>query len=194
MLDVTTDRVVVADTPQPVAPDAYQAGCGSHPAWAVVQSHPQAERWALENLTRQGYSAYLPLHTVRRRDNAIRCLWHPVEVPLFGGYLFVVPGTHWGPICHTLGVRKLLMSGPRPGFVADSLVAALRATETARRSFSVVGPGFAPGAAVRVCEGALEGHEAVVITTHADRAHIAVMLFGASRNVNVSLDALSVRE
>jgi len=223
MLDLTTDRGVVAETPQPVERGAEQVACGRRPEeqgyrdsgivgrrlgasrpqpdlgpqWFVVACWPKAERWAASNLSRTGYEIYLPLHTVRIRDNGIRSLWHQVERPLFSGYLFTrfdALRDPWTPICRTEGVQKLLMSGPRPGIVADSLIAALRATETARRSFPVVGPVFAPGAAVRVCEGALEGHEAVVITTHHDRAHIAVMLFGAVRNVNVSLTALSVRE
>jgi transcription antitermination factor NusG len=148
----------------------------------------------LANLQRQGFEAYLPTHTVRIRDNAIRSLWHPVVRPLWTGYLFVVAGTHWSPIRHTLGVQKLLMAGPRPGIVPDSLIAALRATETARTTFPHPDNVLTPGTAVRVSEGALEGHEAVIVSVNADRAHIALLLFGAVRNVNVSTSALSPRD
>src|SRR4051812_40177984 len=85
-------------------PDEH-LGCGSR--WAVCQSHPQAERWALANLSRQGFDAYLPLHTVQRRDRVVPTLFHPVSVPLFTSYLFVaIQSPYWAPIQHTLGVSR----------------------------------------------------------------------------------------
>src|SRR5215469_2871571 len=65
--------------------------------WAVVQTHPQAERWAETNLRRQGYPTLLPLMRVRRRDRVLRSLFHTVEVPLFPGYCFVTVTSHWTP-------------------------------------------------------------------------------------------------
>ena len=95
--------------------------CGSR--WGVVHTHPQAERWAAQNLQRQGYAAYLPIHTVRIRDRALPTLTRPVERPLFTSYLFVaVPLTLWGPIRHTLGVRSLLMSGEKPYLLPEAVV------------------------------------------------------------------------
>jgi transcriptional antiterminator RfaH len=79
--------------------------------WAVCHTHPQAERWALLNLTRQGYEAYLPLMTVTRRDRVVRSMTHRVEVPLFSRYLFVnlQSDQRWVPVQYTLGVHQLLM-------------------------------------------------------------------------------------
>jgi hypothetical protein len=107
---------------------ADHTGCGSRydAVWAVAQTHPQAERWALQNLTRQGYAAYLPLTVAFRRDRATPTLRHRVSVPLWAGYLFVQPGTHWAPICSTHGVSRLLMAGPQPHMLANALVEAVR--------------------------------------------------------------------
>jgi transcription antitermination factor NusG len=94
------------------------ASCGSR--WHCVRTHAQAEHWALEELSRQRWQAYLPLHLEQRRI-----------VPLFSRYLFVAfAPLHdaWGAIRHTRGVADLLCHDigqptPIPPGVVEDLIA-----------------------------------------------------------------------
>jgi transcription antitermination factor NusG len=169
--------------------------CGSR--WGVVHTHPQAERWAAQNLQRQGYAAYLPTHTVRIRDRTTPTLTRAVERPLFTSYLFVaVPLSHWGPIRHTLGVRSLLMSGINPYLLPDAVWSALQAGEELRRSIAPPNASWAPGMPCSPADGtALAGHHAVVTEIlPANRARIAIMMFGELRQVSVDVNSLVARD
>jgi len=168
------------------------AACGSR--WAVCQTHPQAERWALANLTRQGYAAYLPLTTALRRDRATPTLRHRVTVPLWAGYLFVQPGTHWAPICSTHGVSRLLMAGPKPHMLANALVEAVRGAEAIAASGILADVQWAPGTPCSLAVGALRGHPGVVVSVTQRTAHVALMLFGCIRDVSVDVECLMARE
>ena len=171
-------------------PDALEhLGCGSR--WAVCQTHPSAERWALANLQRQGYPAYLPLHRVTRRDPVTRSMTRKVEVPLFAGYCFVVPGTHWSPIAHSRGVSKLLMNGDHPYLCPCGVLEAVRATEAARRTPTTRETLHRPGAVCSVAYGALQGHQGVVVSLTRTHAVLALMLLSALRRVTLPLDCLA---
>lgn len=88
-----------------------RAPCGSR--WCVVQTHPQAERWAAANLADQGYRAYLPLESIRRPDRVLPTMLLEHIRPLFPRYIFVNLSVRdpWGPVTHTRGVAHLLMTG-----------------------------------------------------------------------------------
>jgi transcription antitermination factor NusG len=167
--------------------------CGSR--WGVVHTHPQAERWAAQNLQRQGYAAYLPTHTVRIRDRTLPTLTRPVERPLFTSYLFVaVPLTLWGPIRHTLGVRSLLMSGEKPYLLPDAVWSALQAGEALRRSIAPPGASWAPGAPCQPRDGPFQGLPAVVLEVERQIAKVAIVMFGELRQVSVDVNSLVARE
>lgn len=167
--------------------------CGSR--WGVVHTHPQAERWAAQNLQRQGYAAYLPTHTVRIRDRTTPTLTRAVERPLFTSYLFVaVPLSHWGPIRHTLGVRSLLMSGINPYLLPDAVWSALQAGEALRRTPTPPGSLWRPGAPCQPGAGPFQGLPAVVTEVDRQTARIAIMMFGELRQVQVPIAALVSRE
>jgi transcriptional antiterminator RfaH len=169
-------------------PDLFPRRCGSY--WAVAQTHPQAERWAVANLQRQGYTTFLPLCLVRRRDRVTPTLWHTVEAPLFAGYLFVVVGRHWAPIAHTRGVRRLLMADAMPSIVAKAEIQALQAVQ----ALPAPPTPWEPGTPCSLALGAFAGREAVVLSTHGEHATLAVLLFGALRQVSAPVAWLVERQ
>jgi len=107
--------------------------CGSR--WHCVRTHPQAEHWALDELLRQGWRAYLPLHLEQRRI-----------VPLFSRYAFVAFDPlqdAWGAIRHTRGVADLLCHDiGQPTAIPPGIVEDLIARTSPRRV--VDDPGSAP--------------------------------------------------
>jgi transcription antitermination factor NusG len=179
----------------PVASPTARANVGCSRIWAVVQSYPQAERWANTNLTGRGYQTYLPLIAIRRRDRAVPTLWHTTERPLFTGYLFVAIGTgQWTPIRYCPGVLRLIVSGGKPNMAPAGAVEAIQAGEASRRTLTPPGELWAPGAACVARHGALAGHPGVVVSVSGSEARVAFMLFGALRNVRVPISSLVPRQ
>lgn len=141
--------------PQHTAPDAG-------PRWFCVQSHPQAERWALENLKAQEWETYLPMEDVRVPDRVIRTMTHVVSRPWIKGYLFVRfdrDRDPWGPICNTRGVARLLRTpAGRPVPVPDAEVTRIMDDEPNRRIQPAAPLDDLTGQAVRIKDGVWAGY------------------------------------
>ena len=196
-LDATLPQCVA--THQQATGHAYDpartpSGSRPGPRWFVVSTYPQAERRALDHLQQQGYDAYLPLCTIRRRDRVLRTLFHPVEVPLFPSYAFVsFDPQHdpWRPIVNTLGVYALLRRPDGiPNPVATGAVEALQALDALRRSIAPPGASWAPGTVLEVASGSFRGHMGSLVRVTKDRAAILLMLFGVLRQVDMPLGNL----
>src|SRR5215472_15089443 len=121
--------------------------------WAVVATHPQAERWAAANLNRIGYETYLPLYAARVRDRVLRTLTRLVHRPLFPGYLFVAIDGPWTPIRYAPGVRELLMDDGRPSICPRASVEALQAHDELRRTSTPPGAAWPPGTPCSLATG-----------------------------------------
>lgn len=194
MLDVTAQPVIQPTATRDVA---NHHPCYSMPRWACVYTHPQAERWADTNLRRQGYATYLPLHRVRIRDNAIRSLWHTVERPLFGRYLFIrFDHLHesWSPIRATPGVVDLVRQGREVSYARAGSLEAVQAALAEAATQPPDSPQWAPGTPVELVAGAFYGLPAVVLKTGQDMALVAIMMLGHLREISVSLDCLRARD
>jgi transcriptional antiterminator RfaH len=171
--------------------------CHSIRGWAVCYTNPQAERWAETGLRRQGYTTFLPLIAVRRRDRVLRSLWHTVEVPIFSRYLFIRfnhRAESWSPIRDTPGVRDLIRIGAEVQYAPEAAVSALEAAIAERATHGPETTQWAPGAPVALLAGALRGHPAVVLSTHGEHATLAVLLFGALRQVTAPVAWLVARQ
>ena len=191
MLDTTT--ITPALLPQQVAAHASDSRAtprGSRPPWCVVTPHPRADRPAPAELHRRGLEASPPLCTWRRPNR------HWSTGPLFPRYLFVRmdPNTSWNPVLYAPGVYSLLLSGEKPGTVAEADISALRAGDALRASPTPPSALWALGMPCRLATGALAGHLAVVTEVTHNTAHVAVMMFGQLRQVAVPLDCLTTRD
>ena len=197
MLDAAASHEI-----QPVVPPdgPNHLGCYSirtHPRWACVYTHPQAEIWADTNLRRAGYRTYLPTYAARQRDRAIPTLHHIVTRPLFPRYLFVMFDhleASWSPIRATPGVADLVRSGSEPNYARPGAVEALQATQDARRSLPAQNAQWAPGSVVRVANGIMAGHPGVVTDVGATIARVAIMFLGHLREISLPLDRLATRD
>jgi transcription antitermination factor NusG len=173
---------------------ASHADCGRY--WATAQTHPQAERWAAQCLTRRGYHVYLPLLIVQRRDRTIPTLLHRIERPLFSSYLFIQLGNTdpWTPARYTDGIRQLLMSGSKPHKLPETVMLALQAGDAFRRLPLPDAPLLRPGAPVTCLYGPFQGRDAVVIAAATNTARIALPMLGAMRELVVPIACLTARE
>lgn len=168
--------------------------CGGDPAvvqWTVVHTHPSREKWASENLTRAGYETYLPLYATLAGKPR-----HPVERPLFPGYLFLglEAGQGWVAAWHTPGVHRLCMSGGRPSIAPTGAVQDLQAGDDARRRLPSPDATWPPGTPCRIANGSpFDGIDAVVHRVTGDSARVHVLMFGELREVIVRVVCLEPR-
>ena len=197
MLDAATATRI--HTPQrDTGPAAVSAPTPSGNRWHVVYTHPQAERRAVQHLAQQGYTAYLPMITVRRRDRVIRTLLHHVSTPMFPRYTFVqfdAQRDPWTPVMHTLGVRSLLCrpdGSPEP--CRQGAVEAVRAAEALAATPTPDSALWAPGMACSLATGVFHGCPAVVLSVNADMALVSLMMLGHLREVLISVGCLRARD
>ena len=107
-------------------------------SWIVVNTHPQKERIAVENLNRQQFVGYCPMLLKRirhaRRSELVLRPMFPANVfaGVHGG------GQRWRPILSTFGVRTIVRNGELLSFLPAGFIKALRACE-------VEGKHVAPG-------------------------------------------------
>lgn len=191
MLDVTYSPVI-----QPVVALGRHSHHQCGRMWAVVQSHPQAERWAEHNLNRAGYATYLPTYATKRRDPVLRTITRIVIAPLFPSYLFVrtTPDAPWTPIRYAPGVRHLLMRDGKPDMADAGAVEALQANEALRRTPTTPEALHRPGSACRLAHGPCRGADAVVVSVGPNMAMVSLLMLGALRTVAVPVDWLEARD
>jgi transcriptional antiterminator RfaH len=98
--------------------------------WFVCSTQWRQEKLALENLQRQSFEAYLPMHQteVRPRGQPARV----IAMPLFPRYLFVsvdVAACGWRAIYSTRGIQGVLPATRAASGVLGKLIADLQAKE-----------------------------------------------------------------
>jgi transcriptional antiterminator RfaH len=162
-------------------------------SWCAVRTKPQAEARALENLLRQGYSAYLPrarveLRHARRRQIVLR--------PLFPRYLFVGldrSATAWRPILSTFGVSDLVRAGGEPVLMRPEIIAALQEREAAGAFDRAARSGLLRlGDFVRVTSGVFEDMIGrLVELRERDRVVVLLDLLGRAVRAELSGDAVA---
>jgi transcriptional antiterminator RfaH len=156
--------------------------------WYVVQTRPHAEAKAAAHLERQGFVTYLPRYLKRRR-HARRV--ETVPAPLFPRYLFVavdVAAQRWRSNRSTIGVTHLESHGDEPLPVADAVLDELRRRQDERGFVRLdQRPRFAPGAPVRVLEGAFAACLGLFESV-SDGQRVSILLELLGRKVRVVLD------
>jgi transcriptional antiterminator RfaH len=95
--------------------------------WVVARTKPSRERWAAENVARQGYEYYLPCIASQSRVNGR--LSEARAVPLFASYLFIHAPDRWHSLLGTFGIASVLMAGPKPCFMPQQEIDKLRRLE-----------------------------------------------------------------
>lgn len=161
-------------------------------SWLVVNTHPNRENIAIENLVRQRFETYCPQirRTLRTRMGA-----REVLRPLFQNYVFVHVDLEdkalWRPILSTMGVRRVVRFGDRTPTLDAAFIAALRAREV---DGAVVKPTalYEIGQEVRIASGAFEGIVGKIIQIESnDRLMILMDLLGQSVRGRIHADQVS---
>jgi transcriptional antiterminator RfaH len=160
--------------------------------WAVINTHPHKERFAVENLKRQAFSTYCPMlrATVRHaRKSSV------VLRPMFPGYVFAgldVANQRWRPLLSTFGVRTVVRSGERVSLMPDTFIEALRAREVDGAISRPSSP-YRIGQDVKLVSGPFDGLVAKIIAMD-ERDRLVVLMDLLNRPVKVRATSEQVAE
>jgi len=120
--------------------------------WYVAMTRPRKERVAEENLKRQEFRCFLPLHTVTTRHAR---KFATKAVPAFLGYIFVIISVEqqrWRSVNGTIGVARLLTANDKPVPVAPGVVETLVKSSDAKGAL-LFEPPLSAGDKVRLRSG-----------------------------------------
>ena len=165
------------------------AGCSKY--WLAVTTHPHQERLAVEGLRRQAFNVYCPvvhkqIRHARRTQDVLR--------PLFPGYIFVYACPdegRWRSISYTFGVRNLVRSGTKLGFVPGDLIASLKAREVAGVIQRPIQP-YEIGQDVKFRGGAFDGLAATIIEVD-EKDRLVILMSLLNHVVRVKVDAAQIK-
>ena len=95
--------------------------------WVVAKTKSSRERWAAENVARQGFEYYLPVMAKETKPTPRSPLKSQC---LFPGYLFVLTEGRWRFLLGTFGVLGVIMQGSSsPAAMPSAEIERLRARE-----------------------------------------------------------------
>jgi transcriptional antiterminator RfaH len=160
--------------------------------WYAVNTQPNQEARADENLRRQGFCSWLPRFR-RLRRHARRTEF--VLSPLFPGYLFVRldPETErWRSINGTFGVIRLLCNGDTPLAVPEGLVEEIMQRRDETGFVGVPSRRLTFGKAVRIASGPFANLEGLFQEMpERDRVVLLFNLLGRKVRASVPLAVLA---
>lgn len=160
--------------------------------WVALATHTHKERTAIENLERQGFSAYCPMirkvvRHARKSQEVLR--------PFFPGYVFASFGdatSRWRSMASTIGVRRVIAFGEKPCLLSEDFISSLRAREVEGAITKPVSP-YSLGQKISLTGGAFEGLVATIIAMD-EKQRLVVLLDLLNQSVRVRTDFKGVRE
>lgn len=167
------------------------SGSPAQKEWFCVMCKTQQENKAEDNLTRQGFTAYLPMVPNKGRKQGqvttnIRAM--------FPGYLFIeadLEHQDLSVIRSTLGCIALLRHGTRPAVVPDQVMASIKQAEDVLHGRFEINQGFTPGNKYELMEQGFNGHTATFLALDGkERARVLVTLLNSEREVKIPTSSL----
>lgn len=124
--------------------------------WFLVQTKPNAEALAFQNLENQEITAFLPLHKTTRRKTY---KFQTILRPLFPGYVFIsleLNDVLWQKVKNTRGVTRVVRFGREPSQVPSKILNELFACCNSNGIFQREEK-FVIGNKIQIKEGPLAG-------------------------------------
>ena len=161
--------------------------------WYVVNTRPNQEQRAVENLERQDFEVWLPY--IRQTKRQMQRL-QKIKKPMFPGYLFVnfdIENQAWGAINSTYGVRNLIGTGAHPLPLDEEFVGCLRASVDTEGICDLIDhTDIKVGDQVRIIDGPFADCVATISHLPAgDRVKVLFQILGGSVAATIPKHALS---
>lgn len=154
--------------------------------WYLIQCKPRQDERAEENLVRQGYACYRPMHTCEKIARGKRQM---VKESLFPGYLFIQLSRldNWAPLRSTRGVSRLVTFGNQPTPIDANLISQLqrRCSATPPDQF------LESGDKVRIDQGPFAELEAIFLSMDGnERVVILMNILQRDQKIRVPLSSI----
>jgi len=169
-----------------------------HLRWFVVQTHPKCEKMAVRDLAEKGFTAFLPMVTVRRpmkpRELLSRKMRREtqqtklVDVPFFPGYLFVQfcrTAHDWHEIAYAEGVKTLVPGNIRPHAVPLGEVETILGATDERHKIAQTFPPISVNARLKITEGPFADHTGVCLWSDEARVRVLMLIMNELRPVDI---------
>lgn len=167
--------------------------------WVVARTQPRRERWAAENITRQGACPYMPRYSELAPSPTISGRLIRKELPLFPSYIFVkLMDGRWRFLLGTFGLMGLIMGTDGPTRVPEHVIAELRKREGPDGMIRlppapVKRSRFTAGKAIRVIRGPFQGRVGIYQgSTAAERERVLLNVLGRLTPVLIGEELLEV--
>ena len=163
--------------------------------WIVARTKSQRERWAAENVARQGYDFYLPVLPPQPAPKSRKA--RPPQF-LFPGYLFVQTDGQWRFLLGTFGITTIIMTGQHPSFMPETEIARLRARENDSGFIQLpqlTTSRFRNGDSVRITEGSFSGLKGIYeCDPEQERVRVLLDFLGRKTPILIADDCLEPAE
>ena len=157
--------------------------------WLVARTKPNRERWAAENVLRQGREPYLPMiGSVSKTKSGVTLA---VARPLFASYLFVQTDDQWKFLLGTFGIVGVILVGDKPAVLSSTIIEQLRTRENASGLVVLPKSRFKIGQGVRVTGGAFVNLQGIYDgQADKERQQVLVDYLGRKTKVLIADDQL----
>ena len=159
--------------------------------WLCVMCKTQQENIAKDNLTRQGFTVYLPMAPKRGRKKGRNTTNFKA---MFPGYLFIEVDLEYqdlSVIRSTIGCIAFLRQGARPVLVPNQVMVSIKEAEDALHGKFEIHQNFTPGSKYELMEQGFNGHTATFLTLDGkERARVLVTLLNKEHEVKIPISSL----
>lgn len=167
--------------------------------WVVARTQPRRERWAAENIKRQGAQPYMPCYSELAPSPTVPGRLVLKELPLFPSYIFIsLKDGRWRFLLGTFGLMGLIMGTDGPTHVPEHVIGELKRREGPDGLIRLPPPPakhsrFTPGGSVRVTRGAFQGRVGIYQgSTAAERERVLLNVLGRLTPVLIGEELLEV--
>lgn len=159
-------------------------------AWFVLRTRSRYEKKLSENLTKQGIRTYLPTK-IERRQWSDRM--KKVEVPLFGGYLFVqMQEANRYQILNTPGAVNFVYFSGKYAQLTRKDIEMIHLALDDTQELEVLDTELYPGKAVKITSGPFKGFEAKLIH-HNGKGKLVLEVKAIAQGVVIELSKTKIK-
>ncbi|MDG1733832.1 MAG: transcription/translation regulatory transformer protein RfaH [Thalassotalea sp.] len=161
----------------------------SNAQWFVLTSKPREEQRAFDNLTSQGYEAFLPKIAKVKKLKGIKAV---SSEPLFPNYLFILLDkqvANFNAIRSTRGVGSFVRFGMNQATIDDSIIMSIKQSLNTGEQEKTLDEllNYSQGEKVEITTGPFKGLQAIYQTKDGlERSILMVKMLGQDNQVVVN--------
>ena len=147
--------------------------------WYLIQTKPQQEAIATQNLSNQGFNVFFPKAVIKNKTT-----------PLFPGYLFIElddKKQNWTPVRSTKGVANFVRFGLNFATVSNQIINMIKIQQQQTIEALINICSHQKGDSIEIQSGAFKGHQAIFQNYNSsDRVTVLLKLIGQQQAITLN--------